>query len=373
VPPTSLSSRSSRHSRRKFLQSSAAAASGLALSSCGWTLASVRSGTSQSRSDQVGIYTWANYADETLIEGFTTQTGIRVLPQDKFPDNETMLARVLTGGGAAYSVISPSDYMVKKMMQSKLLQKLDHSRLNGLDTLLERYRSPDYDPDNRHSIPISWGTTGLIYNPEKLPDGPKDWSYLWDNKEKLSKKMTLLSDVREVMGATLRMLGYSYNSTSPKELEQAYNKLKELKPYVATFTTDTWQDQIVSGDLWLAMGYSIDAFSVISSQPNLKYVIPKSGTSLWTDTMVIPTSSPNISGAYAWLNYLLQPSIAAQYKRLNIASPNQAVLDQLSSDYRESPILFPPEALIKASEGIALVGDFSKVYDDFWTRLTSGS
>lgn len=358
--------------RRQFLQTGAAALSGFALASCGWTLANVRSApTAQHSSDKLYIYTWSNYADADLLEGFKAQTGIEVVA-DVFDSNETMLAKLLAGGGGAYSVISPTDYMVKQMVERKLLRQLDHSRLIGLDSLLPRFQNPAHDPGNRYSVPISWGTTGLVYNAEKLDPPPQDWSYLWQYKEKLNKRFTLLSDVREVMGATLRMLGYSYNSMEVTELAQAYKKLEELKPAVAAFTSDAWQNQVASGDLLLAMSYSADAIGVTKENSHLRYVIPSSGTSVWTDTMVVLNSAPNLDGAYAWLNYILQPSVATQIcKRLNFSTPNQAVYDQLPLEFRNDPSLFPPEALLAKSEGITLVGRFAEVYDRYWTKLTS--
>lgn len=360
------------HSRRRVLKTTAAALSGLALSSCGWRLGAVRSAPQRNTDpSQLHIYTWANYANEALLQGFTTQTGIRVL-SDVFDSNETMLAKMLAGGGGAYSVISPSDYMVKRMVNQELLQVLDHNRLLGLESLLKRFQSPTYDRGNVHSIPISWGTTGLIYNAEKLQQPPEDWQYLWDNREQLARRITLLSDVREVMGAALRMLGYSYNSQDPDQIQQAYTKLVELKPAIASFTSDAWRNQIVTGDLLIAMSYSPDAVELTKQYPYLKYVIPRSGTSVWTDTMVIPKSAPNPEGAYAWLNYVLQPSVAVEIsKQLNFATPSQAVLDRLPASLRENPILFPPDTLLANCEGIAPVDDVIELYERYWTQLTS--
>ncbi|MEB3338186.1 MAG: extracellular solute-binding protein [Leptolyngbyaceae bacterium] len=361
-----------RPNRRQFLQTSAATLTGMALSSCGWTLANVRSQPpAKSDPGKLHIYTWSNYADESLLQGFTAQTGIQVTA-DVFDSNETMLAKMLAGGGGAYSVLSPSDYMVTKMVQQKLLVSLDSAQLVGLDSLFPRFQSPSYDRENAHSIPISWGTTGLIYNADKLKEAPQDWQYLWDHKDKLSKRLTLFNDVREVMGATLRMLGYSYNSQNPAELKQAYEKLAELKPAIASFTSDAWRNQIVTGDLWIAMSYSPDAVEMTKESSQLQYVIPQSGTSVWTDTMVIPKSAPNPEGAYAWLNYILQPSVGIEIsKRLNFATPNQAVFDQLPAPLRNNLTLFPPEALLAKCESIAPVDDVVEIYERYWTQLTS--
>ncbi len=362
-----------RPTRRQFLQlASSATLSSMALSGCGWTLAEVRpKPSSQSSSKQLYIYTWAGYTDQDLLDRFTKETGFKVVA-DVYDSNEAMLARLQAGGGGAYSIIYPSDYMVAKMVELGLLRELDRSRLVGMNQLVPRFQNPVYDPANLHSVPLSWGTTGLIYNIQKVKSAPQDWSYLWENQQQLSKRMTLLNDVREVMGAALKMLGYSYNSTNAQQVQQAYEKLTQLKQNVASFTSDAWRPQVLSEDLVLAMCYSSDANEVMESNSNLQYVIPKSGTSFWTDTLAIPTTAPNLEGAYAWINFMLKPDIAAQIcERLSFATPNEVALNKLSSQVKNNLNLFPPESLLKLCESIAPVGKFSEVYDNYWNQLTS--
>ncbi|MGH1392491.1 MAG: polyamine ABC transporter substrate-binding protein [Trichormus sp.] len=356
--------------RRNFLQG-LTALSTLSLASCGWRLADVRASTSSGRTDQLYLFTWTQYADQELLQNFSTQTAMKVLV-DTYESNEVMLAKVLAGGGGSYSLIYPSDYMVEKMVDKNLLIELEHDRLIGLDNLLPEFQNPSYDPKNRYSIPFNWGTTGLVYNSEVLKEAPEDWDYLWKNKELLYKRMTLLSDVREVMGAVLRMLGYSYNSQNENQIKQAYEKLKELKPAIASFDTDAWQNQILAGDLVLAMCYSADAIRISKENPKIKYVIPRSGSSLWTDTIVIPKSAPNIDGAYAWMNFILQPEIAAKIsQRLKIATPNSEGFELLPNEVKNNLNLFPPQAILEKCERLSPLGQFEEIYEQYWTRLRS--
>ena len=376
MPPTNLPiSRifPANSTRRQFLKNSAATISGLAVSSCGWRLADVQSApTVKGSADQLFIYTWAGYTDKALLDRFAEKTGIRVVA-DVFSSNEEMLARVQAGGGRAYSIIYPSDYMVVQMKELELLTELDHSILGGLDRLKKQFQNPVYDPGNRYSVALSWGTTGLIYNSEQLKKAPEDWSYLWEHKQELARRMTLASDVREVMGAALRMLGYSLNSTNQEQVKQAYEKLVELKPAIASFTTDAWRPQMLTWDLKVAMCYSSDANEVISDNDKLKYVVPKSGSSLWTDTLVIPKGSPNPEAAYKWINFLLQANVAASLvDRLSFSTPSEDAFNLLTPEIRANDILFPSEAVLKNCEGVAPVGKFMEVYDRYWTQLTSG-
>ncbi|NMG22511.1 ABC transporter substrate-binding protein [Brasilonema bromeliae] len=358
--------------RRHFLKSIAAVSS-LSLASCGWRLGDVRAYSATKRhSDQLFVYTWEQYTDKELFKTFNAQTGTKLLA-DVFDSNETMLSKLQAGGGGAYSVIYPSDYMVRKMVDLGLLTELNHKRLIGLDNLFTRFQNPNYDPNNRYSLPFNWGTTGFLYNSEKLKTPPEDWDYLWQNQQQLSKRMTLMNDVREVMGAVLRMLGYSYNSKDENEIKQAYEKLKVLKPALATFTTDAWRNQILAGDLLLAMCYSSDAVKISKENPKLKYVIPKSGSSLWTDTIVIPKTAPNIEGAYAWMNLMLLPEVAAQTsQRLSLSTPNRAGFEQLPKKVQNNSSLFPSESILDKCERLAPLGQTQEVYERYWTQLTSG-
>lgn len=372
MPPTNLQKFPRHPTRRQFLQLTASTTlSTLGLSGCGWTLANVRPTISnQSATDELYIYTWSGYTDDDLLKRFTQETGIRAIA-DVFDSNESMLAQIQAKGGGGYSIIYPSDYMVLKMADLGLLRELDPKRIAGINQLFERFQNPDYDPGNRYSVPLSWGTTGLIYNQKKLKPAPADWSYLWDYRQQLSRRMTLLNDVREVMGGALKMLGYSYNSKEPRQIEQAYEKLLDLKPAIASFTSDAWRPQILSGDLLVAMCYSADANELIPENSDLQYALPTSGSSLWMDTLVIPKTAPNPNGAYAWINFMLQPDVAAKIcQRLSFATPNQEAFKILPREIQDNQSLFPPESTLENCEGLTPVGEFEEVYDRYWTKLT---
>jgi spermidine/putrescine transport system substrate-binding protein len=357
--------------RRKILQG-LAAFSGLTLSSCGWKLADVKTtAKTQVKRDRLDIYTWSQYSDQDLIQSFTTLTGIKVLI-DLYDSNEFMLAKLRAGGGGSYSILYPSDYMIKKMTELGLLKKIEQQKIRGLENLFPQFKNPTYDPQNQYSIPFAWGTTGFVYNSEVLTTPPDDWDYLWRNKDILNKRMTLLNDIREVMGGVLKMLGYSYNSQDENAVKQAYEKLKEIKDAIASFNTDAWRNQILTGDLLLAMCYSGDAVAVTKENPKLKYVIPKSGSSLWTDTIAIPTTSANIDAAYTWINFMLQPEVGAKTSdRLGMATTNKAGFELLSEKAKNNTILFPPQSIIDKCDRISPLGQIEEVYERYWTELTS--
>ncbi|HEY9761713.1 MAG TPA: spermidine/putrescine ABC transporter substrate-binding protein [Trichocoleus sp.] len=360
-----------RPSRRNFLKLAAGAASGVMLSNCRPRLADVQGGTGTNSSNPLEIYTWAAYVDDEVVKQFEEQTGIQVRVT-LYDSNETMLAKLEAGGGGNFSLVYPSDYMVQEMVQLDMLAPLDKSKITGLDNLLDNWVNPTYDPDNSHSIPFAWGTTGLIYNSKSLTPPPQDWGYLWQNKGNLTRKVTLLNDVREVMGAALKSLGYSYNSTNPQEIEAAYKKLMEVRPALASFTTDAWQDQLLAGDLAMAMGYSSDAISVHEENPDFVYTVPNSGSSLWTDTIAMLKTAPNLEAAYAWINFQLEAQNAARnVEKFNFATPVKSAFDLLPQEIQQNTYLFPSKEVLSKCESIAPVGKAVEVYDRYWTLLTS--
>ena len=376
----SLFSRPSRRlgpTRRRFLQGSAAALAGVTLANCRQNLTDVQSegeeaATTESGSDgKLHIYTWADYTNDDLAAQFTEKTGIEVVI-DIYDSNETMLAKMQAGGGDAYSIIYPSDYMVQQMIELGMLAELDSERLQGMEAMLEQWQDPVYDPGNAHSVAFSWGTTGLLYNTEAVSGTPEDWAYMWDNRSDLSKQITLLDDVRETMGATLKSLGYSYNSTDPAEIEEAYNRLLEIKPDLASFMSFGYEDALLGGDLVMVMAYSVDAIAATLEDERLEYIVPSSGSSVWTDTMVIPTSAPDVDAAYEWINFNLDPEVSAgAVESLFFATPNSVALGILSEELLSNEDLFPSEEVLARCEGIAPVGDATDLYDEFWTRVTS--
>ena len=167
-------------------------------------------------------------------------------------------------------------------------------------------------------------------------------------------------------------LGYSYNATDPAQINAAYKKLLALKPDLAGFKTYGYEDQLIGGDLAACMTYSALGNLLPAENPHLKYVIPKSGTSLWTDTMAIPAKAPDPEAAYAWINFMLEPENAAvAAQELKLGTPNKAAFKLLPSLLQNNKTLYPTAEMIKNSEGIQPVGKALELYDKYWTELKS--
>ena len=366
-----------RTSRRRFLQSAALGVTGLGFSQaatgCGWRLGNVRDQPLTGGNPQeLFIYTWAQYVDPQLTKDFQKHSGIKTT-SEVFDSNEKMLASIQAGKGANFSVLYPSESFLPKLINAGILAQLDHSRLESLGSIMDQFRHSRADDDNHYGVPFSWGTTGLIYNSEKIPEGISDWDYLWKNKEKLTRKMTLLDDPREVLGMSLKSMGRSLNEENPDRIKQAYEKLVKLKPYLSSFTTDGWRTQITAGDLWVAMSYSSDAVTLLKENPHLRYVVPLPGSSIWSDWMVIPKAAPNPGAAYQWMNYVLQEEVAAQLAvRLAITTPNIKAIKRLPADIQSNLVSYPSSDIMARCEGMTTVNPVTEaLYDRYWTQLNA--
>ena len=364
--------------RRRFLQESAVAITAITLANCRPNSVDAPSKSepdapSASSGEVPGtlhIYTWADYTNNELVKAFTKRTGIEVIV-DIYDSNEAMLAKMQADGGNAYSVIYPSGYMVQQMIELDMLIQLDKDRIAGLDNIFDKWQDPVYDSGNTFSIPFTWGTTGLLYNKEAVSSTPEDWDYLWDNQAALSQRITLLDDVRETLGAVLRSLGYSYNTTDPDQIEAAYNRLVELKPEIASFISFGYEDELFSGDLSLVMAFSVDAISATLEDERMEYIIPSSGSSVWVDTLSIPRTAPNVDAAYEWINFNLDPEISQMNTEMLFnATLNKIAYDHLSDELKNNTDLFPTQEVLAKCEEIAPVGDVEALYDEYWARIT---
>jgi spermidine/putrescine transport system substrate-binding protein len=385
-----------RSSRRRFLKNSIYAASaftiGTTVSSCGLfqagppsdptdpanTTASPTAAPANNSDDRtLFIYGWANYVtDRDLFKEFTKATGIKV-EGESFDSNEVMLARLQASGNrAAYGIIYPSDYMVTQMIELDLLTELDKDQLTNLKNLDQAFLDPSYDPGSAYSLPISLGTTGLAYNSaaliEEIGAEPEDWQFLWEHIDRL--RLTLLNDPREVMGMALHTLDYSYNSEDETEILSAFERLQKLKPTVAKFDTYAWAEPLMAGDYLVSMAYSGDGLNAVRQNPDIKYILPASGTSIWTDAAVIPKTAPDPEAAYAWLDFILQPEIAARMsEESSYGTANKAALPKIKEDLKSIPAWLPSEEILAKSDRLVKLPDeVLQIYENYWTRLTTG-
>lgn len=252
----------------------------------------------------LNFYNWSDYIAPELYELFEEEYGIKVV-EDSFGSNEDLFAK-LQGGATGYDVIVPSDYMVATMIELEMIAKLDKSQLQNLEHLDPTFTDPPYDPGMQYCVPYFWGTTGIGFNWNDWDEAPDSWKYIFDPElaAEFSGRLSMLDDMREVLGAALIYLGYSPNTTNEAELEEAKSLVLAIKPYVASFDSDTYEDNMVTGDIALVHGWSGDVFTAQVEDENIDYVIPREGAVMWTDNLCITADAAKdekrLERAYLW-------------------------------------------------------------------------
>ena len=292
----------------------------------------------------LNLYNWSEYipygslaADfevDDLIAKFEAEYGVQVVLTE-YDSNETMLAQV-EAGGAPFDLVVPSDYMVEIMADEGLLVALNHGAIPNLVNLDPNFASPPYDPDNTHSVPYQWGTTGIGFSYDVLDDEEGiSWGVIFDPemRAEYAGRITLLDDERETLGAALKYLGYSLNTTNQDELDEAVALIQEARADLAAFESEAFSDLLVQGQTLVAHGWNGDFFSAYDGATTddfdayeaFGYAIPVEGGVVWVDTMAIPTTAESPCTAHAFINFILDAENGATLTNYNFyASPNEA-------------------------------------------------
>ena len=311
-------------------------------------------------------FTWSDYADPALLTEFEKRTGTRVIV-DTFSSNEELLAKV-QNGASGYDVVVPSDFMAGVMGKLGLLAELDLQRIPNVQLLEVHLQGLPFDPQQRFAIPYLWGTVGIGYDSEVFPNPPDSWEILWDPDYR--GRISMLNDQREVFGLALRAMGHSLNSRDPLVIEQVKEKLIRQKPLVKTYTSEHFDQLLVSGEVVLAHAWGGPIARATRERPSVKYVVPREGGTIWTDCLAVPKTSKKKQLAMEFINYLLEVDVAVRTStQLLFASANRMVKDRLDQEIRENPAVYPPLATVSRMEWMTDVGDAIRFYDRAWTEL----
>lgn len=318
------------------------------------------------------VYNWGEYTGENIISGFEELTGAKVI-MDNFDSNEQMYIKVANGD--AYDVLVPSDYMIQRMMQEKMLQKLEpETRKECLGELADAIKGLPYDPKNEYSIPYFWGTVGIVYDKTKVSeeDLEKDgWDIFLDQKFK--GDIYLYDSERDSFMMALKALGYSMNTTSQDELNAAYNWLIQcVQTMDPEIVTDEIIDNMAQARKALGLIYSGDAAYVMSENEDMGFYMPKSGTNLWSDAMVIPKNAKNPKLANEFIRYITSYDAAMDNSSyVGYTSPNKEVMEELGGkggDY-DGINAYTPRAGYDKDEVFQYDEITRKIIADLWSRV----
>ncbi len=334
------------------------------------------------------VYNWSDYIAEDTIDNFQKQTGVKVT-YDVFDSNDTVETKLLAGN-SGFDVVVPSASFLERQIKAGVFQKLDKSQLPNLKNM-----DPDimqrvglHDPNNEYAVPYMWGTTGLGYNEEKvkkiLGDKPLDsWDYLFDPKQAAKFKdcgIAVLDAPDEVLKLVLAWMGRDPNSQKEEDLAAAQEKLMAIRPYIRKIHSSQYIDDLATGELCLALGWSGDILQARdrAAEANngviVKYSIPKEGAIVWFDMLAIPADAKHPKNAHAFINYLLDPQVAANNSNfVNYANGNNASLAMVKDEVKNDPGIYPtPEVKAKLFPSLAYNEQFQGLMTRMWQKFQTG-
>ncbi len=316
------------------------------------------------------LYNWSEYIDPQLKDDFAAEFGVEV-SEDFYDSNEAMQP-IISAGNSGYDVIVPSDYMVAIMIASGDLEPLNRDAIPNLANLDDDFASGlPYDPDGAYSVPYQWGTTGLGVNLSVTgEDVPRSWGIVFDEtmaeQYGTAGSITLLNDPRETLGAALKYLGYSLNTTSEDELNEAKDLVSQARGRILAFESDQYDELLASGDSVVAHGFSGNILVSISEADDpsqYTYFVPDEGGTRWVDNMAIAKDAPHPCTAHAFINFILDAENGAALTNWNsYGSPNAAAEEFIDPEILEDPTIYPTDT--SNLEFISNTGDFEINFSD---------
>jgi spermidine/putrescine transport system substrate-binding protein len=318
------------------------------------------------RSDQnrLYIYNWTYYTPDSVIEKFEKEYGVEVI-YDEFASNEDMYAK-LKAGGSGYDIVFPSGDYVSIMINQNMLEKIDKTKLANLKNVDPAVlKKATYDPDMNYSVPYYWGAAGIAVNTAKVPSFEKSWSIF--SRTDLRDRMTMLDDMREVMGDALAHLGYSVNTKKPAEIEAAKNLINSRwKPNLTKFDAEAFGKGYANGDFWVVQGYAEVVYEEIADNEQLikdtVFFIPAEGGPAYIDSMCILKGARHLDLAYKFIDFIHRPDIYAEFCD-SFGFPTTANLP--ARQYKKGPAYYSAEELGKTELKDDL-GEALDLYNDVW-------
>jgi len=341
--------------RRHFLTTTSAALASSALPGC-----------SGKKSQTLRVYSWADYLDPELAERFEQENSCK-LSIDTFDSNEAMYAKLVVGA-TGYDVLVPTSYMVKTLVKENRLMPIDQSKLTNLGYVDTQYLKRSLDPGMVHSVPYMMAPTCMAWLASKVKDPVASYS-MFDRAD-LKGRITLLDDMREVLGAALRSLGFSLNSTDPAQLAKARDVASRWKKNIAKFDNEQYKSGIASGEFHLVQGYAGDLLQVADENGDIVVKIPKEGTAFSCDDLCIPKDAAQVDLAHKFIDFLTNPEVAAQnMEYIAYRAPNKTAYALLSEDFRGNEALFPSAEVFAKCEPIDDLGDALSLWSKTWDEV----
>ena len=304
--------------------------------------------------DQItlNVYNWGQYisdgSDDCLdvIAAFEEAYPNIKVNYSTYDSNEVMYTK-LAGGGITVDVIIPSDYMIGRMIAEDMLLELDYNNIPNFDYVDARFRNQDYDPENRYTVPYTWGTVGILYNTKHVDEADvTGWELLWN--EKYAGKILMFDNSRDAFGIAQLMLGYSLNTTDEAQLQHCAELLAQQKPLVQQYVMDQIFDLMQNEEAWIAPYYAGDSMLMMEENENLDFYLPvDQGFNLFIDAMCVPTCCREKEAAELFINFLCDPEISgANMDYICYGSPLSEARNYMEDYIAQSEVVYPSDDVL---------------------------
>ena len=322
----------------------------------------------------INVYNWGQYISDgtdgrmDVNKAFTEATGIKVNYMT-FDSNETMYTKLKTGG-SSYDIIIPSDYMVARLIAEGMLEEIDFSNIPNYKYVDEAYKNTSYDPENKYSVPYTWGTVGVIYNKKYVDEADiGSWDLMWNSK--YSGKILTFDNPRDGIAVAELLLGMSINTEDKDDLRTATYKLIEQKPLIQSYVMDQIFDKMEREEAWIAPYYAGDYLTMSEVNENLGFYFPKEGFNLFVDAICIPKGCQNKEAAEAYINFLCNPEVsAANLEYIGYSTPISEAKKYMDPDVVSNEVAYPDEETLSRGEAfINLSAETSQYTDSLWLEV----
>ena len=315
----------------------------------------------------IHLLNWGEYLEPTLIDQFQKENPDIIVKFTNTTSNEEMYT-VCATEGTEIDIVVPSDYLVERFINEGLLAELDLNNIPNFKYVEEVSKTRTFDPESKYSIPYMMGTVGIVYN-KTLVDEPVDsWDILWD--EKYSGQILMYDSIRDSMMVALAKLGYDINSTDPEEIAKAGELLMQQKSLVYAYLTDEIRTSMIGGSVALAVDYSGAAVGAIQENSDLDYVVPKEGSNVWVDNLVVLKSSKNKEAAERFINFLCDPEVSKKNSEyIGYTTPNAEAMKMIDPELLENPAYPISSDVLDRCEYYKDLGDDLSLYNDVWMKL----
>ena len=287
-----------------------------------------------------------------------------------YDSNESLYAK-LAGGGLTVDVIIPSDYMIARLIQEDMLQELDFDNIPNYKNVQANFKNTAYDPDNRYSVPYTWGTVGIIYNSKFVDEADvTGWELLWN--EKYKDKILMFDNSRDAFGIAQYKLGYDVNTMDTAELDRCAEELATQNPLVRQYVMDQIYAAMEGENAWVAAYYAGDCMMMMENNPDLRFYLPEDqGFNLFIDAMCVPTCAENKTEAELFINFLCDPEISgANMDYICYGSPIEGATEYMDPSLAESDVIYPDDSVLKNGTSYAyLPADITRYIDNLFMKV----